>query len=109
MSIGPDVLAQLGGGDPAAAQHPPYVQIGGGDPGAASGEPQDSAGVVDEIRSALDAVQRAFQKDGDEEDKAKYLQIAKLLQDCLAKNQADVHDALGGSGALARLTRKAGQ
>ena len=101
MSIGPDIstlLAGAGGAPPATITLP--AEQNGGDGG--------QAGVLDEIRAALDAVMRAHSQDRDEEDKAKYLQIAKLLQDCLAKNQADMGQALGGDGMLARLARKAG-
>lgn len=107
--IGPDMAAMLGGGH-AAPQAAPYITLPPNQPpdSGDAGDAGVAGGVLDDIRAALDAMTSAYEKDRDEEDKARYLKIAHQLQELLAKNQADMQDALGGGSSLMRLARKAG-
>jgi len=88
MSIGPDITALLAGqGQEAVAPAPD-----GGD------------GLK---RQILDLLRRAIQEDPDEEDKLAMEKCTSILQQLLARDQADSQQALGNS-SLTRMLRKTG-
>lgn len=75
-----------------------------GPPG--QGGPEDQP--VDLLKQMIDLAKSYLDVEPDEEDKATMTKVLQLLQQYLAKDQADQQAAMGGNPTIARVLRKAG-
>lgn len=82
------------------------VDQGGGFPPDQGGSPEDQP--IDLLKQMIDLAKSYLDVEPDEEDKATMTKVLQLLQQYLAKDQADAQAAMGGNPTIARVLRKAG-